>query len=73
MSSLEDLLALLQDNTSGDISAADLRDVVTSLWDGQEPVAGLDTVGWLKGVFIENGGVVPEETPPYTLVIEADE
>lgn len=34
--------------------------------------ADLDTVGWMRGVFIANGGTVPVGTPPYTLVIEAD-
>lgn len=36
-----------------------------------EPAA-LNTVGWCQAVFIENGGTVPVDTPPYTLVIEAD-
>ena len=32
MTTLDDLLALLPDNTTGEISAADLRTVVTGLW-----------------------------------------
>lgn len=34
------------------------------------PTAGLDTVGWAKAVFIEEGGTVPVGTPAYTLVVE---
>ena len=36
------------------------------------PVAGLDTVGWAKAVFIENEGTVPPGLDPYTIVIEQD-
>lgn len=34
-------------------------------------VAGLNTLGWGRAIFIPNGGTVPGGTPPYTLVIEA--
>lgn len=34
-------------------------------------VAGLNTVGWGRAVFIPNGGTVPGGTPAYTIVIEA--
>lgn len=33
MATLEELLALLPDNSTGQISAADMRDVITALWD----------------------------------------
>lgn len=33
MPNLDDLLALLPDNDSGQISAADMREIVTGLWD----------------------------------------
>lgn len=33
-------------------------------------VAGLNTVGWGRSIFIANGGTVPGGTPPYTIVIE---
>ena len=36
-------------------------------------VAGLNTVGWGRAVFIENGGTVPPGTPDYTIVIELPE
>lgn len=36
-----------------------------------EDVAGLNTVGWGRAVFIANGGTVPGGTPAYTIVIEA--
>lgn len=32
MTVLDDLLALLPDNTAGEISAADMREIVTELW-----------------------------------------
>jgi hypothetical protein len=35
MSTLDELLALLPDNTTGKIDAADLRTIVTELWDRQ--------------------------------------
>jgi hypothetical protein len=44
MATLNDLLALLPDNTSGDISAADMRSIVTDIWrrtDGTDPIDGL--------------------------------
>jgi hypothetical protein len=34
--------------------------------------AALNTVGWCRAVFIAHGGTIPVDTPPYTLVIEAD-
>jgi hypothetical protein len=34
--------------------------------------AAINTVGWLRAVFIPHGGTVPVGTPAYTLVIEAD-
>jgi len=34
---LNDLLALLQDNTTGDISPADMRQIVTVLWNDSHP------------------------------------
>lgn len=37
---LDDLLALLPDNTTGEIDAADLRDVVSALWDYTAGVQG---------------------------------
>jgi DNA-binding transcriptional regulator YbjK len=33
MSQLDDLLTLLPDNTAGEISASDLRTIVSALWD----------------------------------------
>lgn len=33
MATLAELLALLPDNTTGEISAADLRAVITGVWD----------------------------------------
>lgn len=44
--SLDDLLALLPDNTTGEISAADLRAVVTGLW-GRVIVGGIESDGTL--------------------------
>ncbi len=44
MATLAEVLALLPDNTSGDISAADMRQVVTDIWgrtDGTDPIEGL--------------------------------
>lgn len=35
-------------------------------------VAGLNTVGWGRAVFIPKGGTVPANTPEYTIVIEKD-
>lgn len=55
----------------------DIRNDVSTALDGLEAkvniadVAGLDTVGWARAVFIENGGTVPVGTPEYTIVIEA--
>jgi Ca2+-binding EF-hand superfamily protein len=34
---LEELLALLPDNTTGEISAADMRTIVTELWNHATP------------------------------------
>lgn len=34
-------------------------------------VAGLNTIGWGRVVFIAKGGTIPGGTLPYTLVIEA--
>ena len=34
-------------------------------------VAGLNTVGWARAVFIPKGGTIPGGTPVYTLVVEA--
>lgn len=45
---LEELLAYLPDNTAGDISAADLRTVVTGLW-GRTVIGGLTSDGTLVG------------------------
>lgn len=36
------------------------------------PTAALDTVGWARAVFIEEGGTVPVGTPAYTLVVELE-
>lgn len=44
MATLDEILDLLPDNTSGDISAADVRAAVTALWhrtDGTDPIEGL--------------------------------
>jgi hypothetical protein len=44
MATLAEVLALLPDNTSGEISAADMRSVVESIWgrtDGTDPIEGL--------------------------------
>lgn len=46
--SLDDLLALLPDNNTGEISAADLRTVVTGLWN-RVIVGGLQSDGTLVG------------------------
>lgn len=49
MTTLDDLLALLPDNTTGQISAADMRTVVTGLWnsgaDLEARVADLEVAG----------------------------
>ena len=37
---LEEMLALLADNSSGDISASDMRQIVTGLWDNSVALAG---------------------------------
>lgn len=41
---------------------------------GGEPpaVAGLDTLGFVQGIFIENGGTLPPDLPEYVLVIEQE-
>lgn len=37
------------------------------------PEAGLDTLGFLRAVFIENGGTIPPEAvSPYIVVIEQE-
>lgn len=51
---------------AGIVVHADIADVV------REPVAALDTVGWGRTVFIENGGTVPVGTPEYTIVVELE-
>lgn len=44
MAELEELLELLPDNTTGEIDAADLREIVTALWEKIEalPISGGD-------------------------------
>lgn len=69
MSTLDDLLALLPDNSTGDISAADLRAVVTGVWnagaDVEARVVALETAGGtvsVTGVWrvrSDTGGAVP--------------
>lgn len=34
--------------------------------------AGLDTLGFVQGIFIINGGTIPPDLPLYTLVIEQE-
>lgn len=34
--------------------------------------AGLNTLGFVKGIFIPNGGTLPTPLPIYTLVIEQE-
>jgi hypothetical protein len=34
------------------------------------PQAGLNTIGWVKAVFIPNEGTIPTPIDPYTIVIE---
>ncbi len=52
------------------------KPVSTATWEAlggkldTSAVAGLDTVGWGRVVYIPNGGTVPEGTPAYTQVIE---
>ncbi len=44
MSTLTQILALVPDNTTGEVSAADLREAITALWhrtDGTDPIEGL--------------------------------
>lgn len=52
MATLEELLALLPDNTTGEISAADMRTVVTGLWDETQ-------IGIAGGITL-----IPEGTEP---------
>ena len=48
MTLLDDMLALLPDNTSGDISAADMRSIVTDLYSNAQPVdSDLTTIAGL--------------------------
>src|SRR3546814_6230633 len=54
MATLAEILALLPDNASGEIDAADVRAAVTALWhrtDGTDPIEGLlfDTANPLLG------------------------
>lgn len=48
VATLDQLLALLPDNSSGEISAADLRDVVTGIW-GRTLIGGMQADGTLVG------------------------
>lgn len=76
--SLDDLLAYLPDNSTGEISAADLRTVVTGLW-GRVIVGGLTSDGELVGaptswsaVMIEGGLYTVTHqlgTPDYAVII----
>jgi hypothetical protein len=57
MATLAEVLALLPDNTSGEISAADMRSVVESIWgrtDGSDPIEGL---------LFETNPPIPVHTP----------
>jgi hypothetical protein len=44
MTTLDDLLALLPDNDSGEIDAADLRTIVSALWDNDTSLASADQI-----------------------------
>lgn len=60
------------DNTSDankPVSTAQAAAIATKV--NTADVAGLNTVGWGRAVFIANGGTVPGGTPAYTIVIEA--
>lgn len=35
-------------------------------------MAGLNTLGLLQGIFVENGGTIPGDLPLYALVIEQE-
>ena len=47
---LDEMLALLADNTTGDISAADLRDIVTGLYDKASKLISSHPYRWATGV-----------------------
>lgn len=57
MADLQDLLDLLADNTTGDISAADMRQIVSDLWDQDNGVQSV--AGTLFDTSAPNPGHVP--------------
>lgn len=60
-------------NVTGLQAALDAKASTTSVTEkvNTADVAGLNTVGWGRSVFIANGGTVPAGTPAYTIIIEA--
>lgn len=58
MTTLDDLLALLPDNSTGEISAGDMRNVTTGLWDHPGPQGDIGPVG-AKGDTGDIGPVGP--------------
>jgi hypothetical protein len=66
MATLAEVLALLPDNTSGEISAADMRSVVESIWgrtDGSDPI---------EGFLFETNPPIPVHTPGHMHWNESD-
>ena len=58
MATLEELLALMPDNDNGEISAADMRTVITGVWDEILATAG-------QGItLIPEGTLPPLGSPP---------
>lgn len=56
MSTLEELLAFLPDNTNGDISAEDMRQVVTALWTETTKVRSPFSYQWDANDLTPNAG-----------------
>lgn len=59
---LDDLLALLPDNSSGQISAADLRTVVTELWAQARQAAETLAYQWAAGSTAPTSGRISTDT-----------
>jgi len=65
VTTLNDLLALLPDNTSGDISAADLRTITTALWNRvnaivDRPYTTTNSAGPASGkLYVQGGWATP--------------
>jgi len=59
---LADLLALLPDNSTGEITPADMRQIVTDLWDASHPPYG-DTVAQGPFSLVANAAWTPLPAP----------